>query len=222
MKKILKILASFTFVSTSASNVVSCTKDNKNYTTFINWIKEDKSFVLMIGAKDDKSSESMHTNLWNGLISNPTKQLGSTVTGTSWFDYKSTNQNEFKNIQLKSLSGNVSSELWGENWAKNILKWTGEKSFEARTNNPKYKNQSYINKYEQFFQTAPLFIFINKGKFQGIEQGLPVTTNAESKNALPSWRVFFKWTDSIMVQGAHGLDSTWDAPTPPKPPTPKQ
>ncbi len=204
MKKLVKILAAAIVICSSSSAVTSCKeKDNGNYVTFKTWINEKKSFVLMIGANDNNDTIHMQNSFYNTIINNPDDPLNNLSTWSSWNNYSGSSPKEFSknNVTPKEMNGTKTSDLWGENWSKNILSWAAVQSAnkQGMSLDPSFKKN-----FEKKFNTStPLFIFIYKGEYMGIKSGAP--KDSSSKPSI-SWKLFFTFTDEILISN-HYPDS---------------
>ncbi len=199
MKKIISFLGIFVLVSQS-SVVVSCSNStNENYNKFMNYIEDKDTFVLLIDAKDDDTSNTIHSVLWDEL------DKGTEFSTEPEGSWETCYEGKFvsENIQRQNFRSDEATNLWKQDWTKDIIKWCGEESWKHSEGDTDLSNSQYVSDYENKFEKTPIFIFIKNGAYYGVKIESPIATNNDPNE---SWLTFSDWINNILIKGIWGGD----------------
>lgn len=202
MRKLVKLMAVTTMVTTASLQVTAC-KDNSKYDTFISDVNQSKNdntaFFGFLGSADDDVS----TALQNSFDYLNTKTANGKSEWQNWIDSEANSYlKEFglTNIFLRyyqgpyhqDKSGDIVDSFWNQKnvtWQKNIFNWV----YNNTKNNPQFKKPRGVNEVSEItpkkdgdekdmFAKLPIVFIVSKGKLiTAGENWIPASSSIDAQ-----------------------------------------
>lgn len=200
MRKFFAGFAATIFLTTNASLVVAC--DPKEYTDFMKYIDEKQTFVFYISAWDCNKCQQTTMDLWNPLTDDDNTGLKKMISnidrnsGLSVDTLKSINSLHVYKYRLDKVAS-----AFDDDAIKKIVDYL-IKQFESKL------DRKYMTKSDIKISGLPLFLYFDKGKFEGyIQHEFVKPTTSGTLSA----QQYFEQS-VINIIGKHGF--TWWKPNP--------
>jgi len=220
MRKILSLLTVTSVITSTTVNVVSCGQ-NANWREFNNWINNEETFLLYIGAEncdfcnhfEDALAET--GNLVQILIDELVKRYEALLITNNKLDELTGFGQNITWPALTNLRKFVIEDLadnFNERWSENILNWVRDRLrdiYFAVTFAPSVEQEQnaiaqwnitneLVGNFLETTRGTPYFILIRNGQLAGLSTGFSRSDNLNHNSDIRKW--FSTFSDFFMAE----------------------
>lgn len=213
-------------VAATSAVVVACGVDNAKFNEFTNWINNQETFVLYIGARDCPYCNAYE----NAKTREETKGLFQEILNDVWAsEYNANAQENFKpekynnygeklkynEVKYHEFTESSPSTLWELEWAKKMYDWLIDNMYELTKD---YQSGNSENEWKEKIKAiikkeSPTFVLVRNGRLVSVQSGFSQETNSMStdsyRNLIESFKEDFSIEnyDSVWTNKINGLET---------------